>query len=57
METTHILDKDTVCEQNVIIKHEGKLFCKIQNELGQSWEVMKNRITDKNTGKKLKLDV
>lgn len=54
MKATHILDKNTICEQNVIIKHEGKLFCKIENELGQSWEVMKNRITDVITGEPLK---
>ena len=57
METTYILDKGTTLDQNIIIVEGGRLFCLIKNELGQSWEVMKNRITDKKTGEKLKFNI
>ena len=57
MIATHILDKDTVCETPIIIKQEGRLFCKVENELQQSWEVMKNRITNIETGEALKFNI
>lgn len=43
----YILDKGTPLEQTVTVINAYKLFVVVENDLGNSWDVMCNRLTFK----------